>query len=69
MSESKKPRLWQVFVSSFRAWFGVQNKDNLERDFTHGSASDFVIVGLIFTLLFILALWGIVQFVMSMATH
>ena len=58
----------QVMRSVAAAFFGVQSNKNRERDFRHGRARDFILIGLLFTLLFILAVWGVVKLVMSVAT-
>jgi hypothetical protein len=51
--------------SLFAGWFGVQSKANRERDFEHGKFSHFIIGGIVFAILFVLAVVGIVQIVMS----
>ena len=51
----------QVVRSVFSAAIGVQSQKNRERDFQHGSAGMYVIVGLIGTLLFVLILMLIVS--------
>jgi hypothetical protein len=59
----KKPTLFQIMRSVFRAWFGVQTQKNLERDFQHGKASDFIIVGIMMAILFVLIIAGVVSLV------
>ncbi|MOA69480.1 hypothetical protein D3C78_1976950 [compost metagenome] len=49
------------------AAFGVQSGKNRARDFTHGKPSQFVILGIIFTAVFALTLYGIVQLVVHLA--
>ncbi len=72
MSEPKQTNrrltLAQVFGSVLSSFFGVQKNATLERDFRHGRARDFIIVGIVLTLLFVLTVWGIVQLVMRLAT-
>lgn len=65
--EQQAPTLWQVTKSVLAAAFGVQSNENRERDFKHGKASQFIIMGSIFTLVFILAVWGLVVVVMKLA--
>lgn len=67
--ESEKQRLsfFQVLGSVLSSFFGVQKNETRERDFKHGRARDFILVGLLLTLLFILAVWGVVQLVMHLA--
>ena len=59
--ESSKPSLLQVLRSVMSASFGVQKRENLERDFQHGNAGQYIVIGLVFTLFFILGIWGLVQ--------
>jgi hypothetical protein len=49
------------------AAFGVQSGKNRARDFTHGKPSHFVILGVLFTAIFALTLFGIVQLVLHFA--
>jgi len=62
----KKLSIFQVLGSVVSSFFGVQKNATRERDFTHGRARDFIIVGVGLTLVFILAVWGVVQLVMSL---
>jgi len=54
----------KVIKSVMSAMIGVQKKKNLQEDFSKSSATPFIIVGIIMTLLFILAVWGVVQMVL-----
>lgn len=47
------------------AFLGVQSNKNRERDFKEGKLSDFVLVGLVAVVLFILVLVGLVQIALS----
>ena len=69
MSETNRNKLSliQVFSSVLASFFGVQKNETRERDFTHGRARDFIIVGIVLTLAFILVVLGIVQLVMHLA--
>lgn len=55
----------RVIKSVLSAMIGVQKKKNLQEDFSKSSATPFIIAGIIMTLLFILAVWAVVQFVLS----
>jgi hypothetical protein len=66
--ESKKLSLPQVFGSVISSFLGVQKNANRERDFKRGRARDFIVVGIVLTLLFILSVWGVVQLVIHFAT-
>ena len=56
-----KPGLLHVIKSVIAAGIGVQSNKHREIDFEHGSLSNYLIVGLIATLLFILTLVFIVS--------
>ena len=70
--EDRKPTeklsLVQAFGSVMASFMGVQKNATRERDFRRGRARDFIVVGVVITLLFILAIWGVVQLVMHVAT-
>lgn len=55
----------RVIKSVMSAMIGVQKKENLENDFSKNSATPFIIAGIIMTLVFIVVVWGVVQFVLS----
>lgn len=65
--QTQAPSLLQQLASVAGAAFGVRGSAARERDFAHGKASNFIILGLVFTLIFILAVWGIVKLVTSLA--
>jgi hypothetical protein len=56
---------WQIICSVFAAAFGVQSNKNRERDFAHAKPRTYIIAGLIFTVLFVLAVAGVVSLVLS----
>ena len=51
----------QLIQSFFAALIGVQSEKNRERDFQQGSLKNFIIMGIVGTLLFILVLVMIVS--------
>ena len=59
-----KPNILQVVKSVLAAFIGVQSKKNREQDFTQGSITSYIVVGLIATVGFILTL----VFLVSMIT-
>ncbi|MDR0207538.1 MAG: DUF2970 domain-containing protein [Pseudomonas putida] len=65
----KPPTFWQMLQSILAAAFGVQSGKNRARDFTHGKASHFIALGTLFTLVFILALIGLVQLAMHLTAR
>jgi hypothetical protein len=68
-SSDKPPTFWQMLHSVMAAAFGVQSGKNRERDFTHGKPVHFVMLGLLVTIIFAAALFGIVQLVMHFAVR
>ena len=66
-SPDDKMTLLQVAQSVLAAAFGVQSSRNRERDFKHGSARTFILAGLVGTVLFVVAVWGVVSIVMKVA--
>lgn len=66
-ANNKPPTFWQMVQSVAAAAFGVQSGKNRARDFTHGKPSHFVMLGILFTVVFALTLFGIVQLVMHFA--
>ncbi len=65
--DEPKVGLGAVFASVLASFGGVQNRERHERDFKHGRARDFIIVGIVITLLFIAVVFGVVKLVMGLA--
>jgi len=65
--ESKGTGFFAVILSVLAAGFGVQSRENRERDFKHGKAIHFIVAGLLGVAVFILLVWGLVQFALSTA--
>jgi hypothetical protein len=65
--EEKKLSTLSLIGSLFAGAFGVQTNANRERDFKHGKFHHFIIGGILFAILFVLAVIGIVKLVMSAA--
>jgi hypothetical protein len=63
----EKVGFWEVLKSVLSAFFGVQNRRNRERDFSHGKPIHFIVVGLLATLLFVLTIFGVVRLVLWLA--
>lgn len=67
MNHDDEPRtltLKQILQSVLAGALGVQSGKNRERDFSLGKPSHFILMGVIFTLLFILTILGIVKLVL-----
>ena len=67
--ESGKQHLnWrQMLQSVLAAAFGVQSNRNRLRDFSHGKPSHFIVLGLLFTGLFVLLVYGVVRLVLGLS--
>ena len=65
-SEQERDSLtfWQVLSSTLAAAFGVQSSKNRERDFTKGKPSQFIFMGIGFTVVFVLIMIGVVSLVL-----
>lgn len=68
-SQGKPPTFWQMLHSVLAAALGVQSGKNRSRDFTHGKASHFIALGVLFTLVFVLVLIGLVQLAMHLTAR
>ena len=66
MKESH-PTTWQVFKSVMASFFGVQNEEIRRRDFTYGKPSQFIIIGLILTVAFIVIIYLLVKVILFLA--
>ena len=65
--EGRAPSLLSVLGSVLASMFGVQSSRKREEDFTHGKPSQYIIIGLLVTVAFMLAIWGVVSLVMNLA--
>ena len=63
MTKPVKPSLWQVIRSVLAAAIGVQSEKNRKEDFHSSSIWPFIAGGIVFTVLFVLALIGLVSLV------
>lgn len=59
--------IWSVVRSVAASMFGVQSAANREKDFAKGRIGAYIVVGLVFTLLFILGVWSLVQLAVNTA--
>ena len=64
-SSPRKQSLLSVLSSVSASMFGVQSSKKHAEDFATGSARAYIVVGLIVTILFVLAVWGVVRLVVS----
>ncbi|KEQ15638.1 hypothetical protein GZ77_03375 [Endozoicomonas montiporae] len=56
-----------ILQSAFASAFGVQSKKNLSRDFNQGRPADFIIAGIIGTVLFVTVLVVIVKTILTVS--
>lgn len=47
---ARSPSFFQMVGSILASFFGVQSHENRERDFTHGKAKYFILVGILMTI-------------------
>ncbi len=62
---AKGTGFWSVVQSILAAGIGVQSKANKERDFNHGKPIHFIVGGLIGTILFVLGVWLLVNYLIQ----
>ena len=56
---------WNAFKSVMAAFVGVQKADNLRADFSKKTAMPFIVVGIVMTILFVIAVIGIAKLAIS----
>jgi hypothetical protein len=67
--QDKRPMtLREVIGSVLAAAIGVQSQRNRERDFARGSAKQFIVVGLVATVLFVATVFTVVKIIIAYAT-
>ncbi|MDH3899532.1 MAG: DUF2970 domain-containing protein [Gammaproteobacteria bacterium] len=64
---TQSPSFLGVLGSVLASMFGVQSNRKREQDFTSGKPSQFILVGLLVTVVFVLTVWGVVKLVMKLA--
>lgn len=65
--QEKNLTLRQMLGSVLAAALGVQSGKNRARDFSHGKPRHFIILGVGFTVLFVLIVLGVVKLVLYLA--
>ena len=65
--EKQPTTLREVIGSVFPAAIGVQSSSNRERDFARGSAKQFIVIGLMATVLFAATIFTIVKIVIAVS--
>jgi len=54
---------WQLLGSTLAAAVGVQSSKNRKRDFTYGKPIHFILMGIVFTALFIVLVASVVSWI------
>lgn len=62
--EEKELGFFQIMGSTIAAAFGVQSSKNRKRDFERGRAGPFIAAGILFTVVFVFAVYGVVTLVL-----
>ncbi|HBX53860.1 DUF2970 domain-containing protein [Pseudomonas sp. UBA2684] len=66
--DNDKPlTLWEMLQSVLAAALGVQSGKNRSRDFSRGKPSHFIMLGVLFTALFVLVIIAVVKLVLHFA--
>ena len=66
--EDDKPSFLDVIKSVLASFFGVQSDKNRRRDFQQGNPGQFILVGIVLTIFFILILFVAVKVILATAT-
>jgi hypothetical protein len=64
--KSKPLTLWEMLQSVLSAALGVQSGKNRARDFSRGKPSHFIILGVLFTAVFVLVILAVVKLVLHL---
>lgn len=65
--DDKPLTLWEMLQSILAAAIGVQSGKNRSRDFSRGKPRHFIILGVAFTLVFVLMIIAVVKLVLHLA--
>ena len=63
----RRQSLWSVTRSVIASMIGVQSSKKHEEDFKEGKVSTYIVMGVVATIVFILAIFGVVKLAMSLA--
>jgi hypothetical protein len=64
-NHDKQPSFFQMVGSILASFFGVQSSKNRTRDFTYGKARNFIMVGILMTVVWYGAIYGVVKLLLS----
>ena len=60
MPKQQHLTLWETTMSVFASFVGIQSENNRIRDFERGKPLYFIIIGIIFTVVFVLSVLSLV---------
>lgn len=63
-----KPSIVDTIKSVLASFIGIQSEKNRRRDFQHGNPAQFILVGLVLTILFIVIMIVIVKIILASAS-
>lgn len=63
-SNTQPLTFWEVLGSVLAGALGVQSSKNRQRDFTRGNIVHFIIIGIVFTVLFVFTVISLVQWIL-----
>lgn len=66
-SDRQRPGFLSLIQSVIAAAFGVQSEKKRQQDFQHGKPGDYIALGIVFVVLFIITLIVVVNMVLSSA--
>jgi Protein of unknown function (DUF2970) len=66
-TKGKTQSTLSVLGSVLASMFGVQSNRKREEDFSHGKPSQYILIGLLVTAVFVLSVWTVVKLVMHFA--
>lgn len=69
VDDNRRPGWLHVIQSVLAALFGVQSSKNRERDFASGKPADYIFIGIIAIVVFVLSLVGLVKWIMADAGY
>ncbi|WP_188151291.1 DUF2970 domain-containing protein [Teredinibacter waterburyi] len=63
--KKKRPSVLRLVLTTFAAAFGVQNQENLEEDFSQKSPIPYIIMGVVFTMIFVITVVSVAKYAIS----
>ena len=67
ITNKTKTQWWSVILSVFAAAFGVQSNKNRENDFSQSSIWPYIVAGLVFAFVLVVAVFALAKWVSTLA--